>query len=816
MFRFIIRNILIVILSLGIIGSASAAKKQEFDFIGPTGILGTLEKDGTILVHGTEPGSPADGKLVKGDVILSIGGRQVVKQAKPFHENLTQSILEAEGEKAGGKLELMLNGDRQVTLQLKVLGSFSPTAPYNCPKTDKIVTGAADALAKEVMAAKGKQLGTSHTQTELLGLMSTGEGKYQKVAYDIIKRDFGKIPYDGTTLQSKSNNQVGSWSTGYATIAMAEYYLLTKDPEILPALKTYTLSLVEGQDPAGLYGHKMADPVTHRAPGYGQMNSVSLACYMAMQLARKCGVDVPGLDEAIGRTERYTRFHAGRGTFPYGFHGPRHWEWNNNGTSAMAAINMAMAGDKEAAEFFASCSAASAESLGVGHASSLFSTYWTPAGVHVLGPEATQRFFPKTHSYFTPRRMWDGSISACYNEGHLGGVVLLAYCLPRKALVITGRDADESIWADSGKADAGVNMGALAIGDKSPEELIPLFDHPFPQIRSAAISRMQDMAGGKQFEKILKKNPKEAQAAKQRVADFFPKLEELLAKGTPRQRESAARLFLLECPQDAQTARMETLGAILRNRQEPDQLRVIAASQLASLGAACKPYFNDILRFLTEDRPSDHFGEIDTLVAEGLDPLARILEWDYYKAGFVTDHELFHQAAIRLMQHKQQNTRGTGARMVRFVPNEKFHLVARPLEHILKDDDTTYHTYHNPRAVIDPAVQVFADHDILEGVEYLIDYMLEPGGKSGFMIRTLTSTLPAYGIHAKPWLPKIRENKWIKVMHEQAANNNGEHRFLPAYNKMVSDIENATEGPPLVPLEEAIRKSKQADQQSTE
>ena len=53
-------------------------------------------------------------------------------------------------------------------------------------------------------------------------------------------------------------------------------------------------------------------------------------------------------------------------------------------------------------------------------------------------------------------------------------------------------------------------------------------------------------------------------------------------------------------------------------------------------------------------------------------------------------------------------------------------------------------------------------------------------------------------------------------MHRQDAANKAGHPFMDDYNKMVADIQNATDGPPLLPLEEAIELSKQADDKSVQ
>ena len=791
--------------------------KKSFMLFGPTGIQANQPdpKKG-IIVDGTEKDSPAQGILKKGDIIVSANGHGFAKGSKNWvgpGMSLSDAALEAEA--GDGKLTLQLQDKRNVTIEMRKLGAFAASAPYDCPKTKTIISEAAEHMVK------ANRFG-SPTRIEALGLLATGEQKYIDLVGEALRSEFGTMKFDGRSLQTrkrtamkesedgKGSSAIGAWSASYSTILLCEYYYLTKDEAIFPALKTHALSLVEGQDPAGLFGHKMADPETHRAPGYGQMNNVSLAGGLGLILSKKCGVDIPGLDESINKIVTYIKYHDGKGTFPYGFHGPREGEWNNNGTSGLAAVCMSLVGEKKAAAFFASCAAASYKQLGVGHASSLFSTYWTQAGVHVLGPEATKAFFPKTHFYYTPRRNWDGSIAQCYNEGHFGGVVLLNYSLPRRALLITGREADESLWLNASEAQAVIEMGEIDEKTDDPEKLFAYLNHPYPKVRAGALEQIRNMVSGKKFEKTRKSKPGDVAKAEEEFIKLFPRVKQLVESGTPFERENALRCYLLACPDEAREERMLVLAGILRNAKESDAIRVTAAKQLTSQGKLCQPYFNDILQFLLESKPQDHFAEVDAQLAEGLDVLSKSLEFDYYKAGFVTDPALFHKAAARLMEHKRQNPRGTGARMVRFVPQSKFHLVARYLEPILNNDDTTYHTYHNARAAMEPAVQIFGDHNILEGVDYLVDYILSGGSRWSFTLSMLTKSLPKYGVHAQHVLPKLREYKWVKVMYAQEEN--GGSRQLPAYLEMVKEIENATDGPPLVPLEKAIELSKQADQ----
>lgn len=86
---------------------------------GPTGIEGSESKS-TIKVTKTHEGSPAFGKLNKGDVIIALEGKKFGKSPK---RDMAAAIDVAETRKAGGKLTLTLKGNKKVVLTLPVLGS---------------------------------------------------------------------------------------------------------------------------------------------------------------------------------------------------------------------------------------------------------------------------------------------------------------------------------------------------------------------------------------------------------------------------------------------------------------------------------------------------------------------------------------------------------------------------------------------------------------------------------------------------------------------------------------------------------------------
>lgn len=109
--------------------------------LGATGMRGWMCCDKLVTsvarqlsVTKIEANSPADGVIAVGDLILGVGGKEF--SVDPRTE-LGQSLTAAETEAGDGKLVLTrwrAGKTDKVTLKLPVLGSYSATAPFDCPK----------------------------------------------------------------------------------------------------------------------------------------------------------------------------------------------------------------------------------------------------------------------------------------------------------------------------------------------------------------------------------------------------------------------------------------------------------------------------------------------------------------------------------------------------------------------------------------------------------------------------------------------------------------------------------------------------------
>ena len=130
-----------------------------------------------ISITKVEKGSPADGVFLVGDVILGVGG-------KPFsydpRTEFGKAITIAESEAGGGKLTVTrwrAGKAEEVVVKLPVLGSYSATAPFDCPKSKRILEQGCKALAEKV-AKSSHQEDPIVRSLNALALLASGDPAY--------------------------------------------------------------------------------------------------------------------------------------------------------------------------------------------------------------------------------------------------------------------------------------------------------------------------------------------------------------------------------------------------------------------------------------------------------------------------------------------------------------------------------------------------------------------------------------------------------------------------------------------------------------
>jgi hypothetical protein len=558
---------------------------------------------------------------------------------------------------------------------------------------------------------------------------------------------------------------------------------------VLPAIEAYSVAIAEGRDAAGLWGHGMATrdlnngQLHGRLPGYAVMNQSSLPLFTSLLLAEKCGVKHPEVQAGIEQTHTFYENFVDQGTLPYGVHDPKPKSYNNNGMSGLLAVAFSLRGNTSGSTFFSQMSAAAHNIMETGHTGHYFNQLWTGLGANLSGPETSAAFFKKTRWLHTLNRTWDGNFTydGCgYKNGTFSyrglsdaGSHLLNYCLGRRKLYITGKDADDSIWLKEEQVGDTIALATLNVSDKSDEQLLDYFGHPMPKVRLEAIWTLR---------------PREHK--------LIGSIRKMLKEGTDLQRQSAIGYFAYGCPKETIALVQDELERIMRDPLESMSMRSAAAGSLCWLGEPAYEYFNDMLKIVVADKPDDPLGRVDESVGRSLNTLCQ----DPYAAGLVTDKKLFYAAVLKLLDHKRATGRTTGAKLIAKMPLDDFHYVADKVVHIIDDQDRTYHSYHNlgPKT---ESIGILANLNIEGGIEAVLASLEEKTGKWGFKVRMLMAVLPKYGASAKPTLEKL--------MADPRFNDIEKSRFGGTWKAMVKTIESAEGSGEMMSLEAAKRAGRQ-------
>lgn len=412
--------------------------------LGPIGCRGfvpvqnkTTEDARQIYITRVDDRSPASRVLATGDVLLGVEGEIFESDARIA---LARAIAAAEANRGRARLSLIRWRDgetEEVQINLRSLGSFSETAPYDCDKSERILRATGDALARQ-----GLERVSIPNHINALALLATGDRAYGRVIRDYARRVAG---------QNISTDQgLHSWNYAFSNLFLTEYYLATRDRQVLDAIRAMTLEIATGQSAVGNWGHKFIQPDLGRLGGYGSINSVSVPLAISLVLARECGIDDPAVDLAIDRSAAYFRRHVDVGAIPYGdTPANRQYGHDDNGKNSAAAIFYDLIGDEYAADYYRRTALASFGSdREQGHTGNFFNIFWSMLGVSRCGPQATGAWVNEFGWYHDLARDWqfnfpyqgnpDHTRSKSYNRWDCPGAYLLHFALSKKAIRLTG------------------------------------------------------------------------------------------------------------------------------------------------------------------------------------------------------------------------------------------------------------------------------------------------------------------------------------------------------------------------------------------
>lgn len=301
-------------------------REVPFGYVGVTGVMARIYPGVTVKVEKTVPGSPADGKFKKGEILTGINGA-ALRGRNPFVV-LGDALTKAEA--TDGRMAFDVaspdgRAQRKETVRIPVLGPYSKTWPLGCAKSSKIVEQAAAFYADKAKFNEGGIPGA----LACLFLLSTGDEKY----VPRVKAYFDSFPRDVRAIGDHT------WNNGYNGIACGEYYLRTGDPSVLPILQYYCDDAKRRQK----WGCGWVHWGNGVYPGYvagGLMNPAGAQVLTTLLLGKECGVNVDD-ETLLGALRFFWRF-AGRGTVPYGDHRGE-GGLGSNGKDGMIAAAMQIA-----------------------------------------------------------------------------------------------------------------------------------------------------------------------------------------------------------------------------------------------------------------------------------------------------------------------------------------------------------------------------------------------------------------------------------------------------------------------------------------
>ena len=710
--------------------------------LGPTGARGwmaheRLQTSGArqILVTEVAAGSPADGVLAVGDVLVGLDGRPFASDAR---KSLGAAIGAAEGSADGALRLVRVRGgaSEDVVVKLPRLGAWADSAPFACAKTEAVL-----AAACRHIASKGFDDGVQGC-VDALALLAAGTREQQPLvavhAWKVAAKMPGRSPTLGMT----------AWEWGWAGMFLGEYHLATGDASVLPAIRAYALAMARGQSGVGTWGHGMAkDNEVKSLGGYGALNQAGLGCWVALALARRCGVDEPEVAQALERAGRFFRFYVGKGSVPYGDH-PPYWELHdNNGKNAQAAIGFALLGDDEAARWFARMTTASYEERELGHTGNYFGFLWGQVGAGLAGEEAAAAHLRELRWFYDLARGHDGSFryqgGAGEHDSFEGwdatGAQVLGLSVPLRRLHMTGKLATGRLRLSADEVRSTIEDGRgfqpshpkQAYHAQSAEELCQRLRSWSPVVRFRAATALAKKPG-----------------------DHVPQLLELLASKDEHARLGACQA--LEYQGKRAAPAVDALAALL---VEGDTwLRIRAAYALAGIGAPARGAAPQLLRLSLEEDRTDPRATLRRYLSLALfvggaidDGPHRGLLADSVEG---VDRELLREAVQRMLRLDDGLARSSVAGVYqRLAPEDLEPLWPAILQASGSPAPSGEMFADGVRLA---GIQLLARHRIREGMRACLDYArTQNPWDSQERMWTILAALKTYGAHAKRHLPEL-------------------------------------------------------------
>ena len=359
-------------------------------------------------------------------------------------------------------------------IPMAILGNYTATSPYACPKSAEILANARIKLVSQLKADSNflsYGYGGAINGLALLASVAPGDVDYA-VVQTRLKSFADALAVN--TLQPWGKEW---WSWSYMNIFLSEYYLRTvadgaPDASILAGISRYTVAMAKGQSRYGTFSHggtpRNLDGSLHgTVTPYGPVNAAGIPTNIAIVMGKKAlvaggqAID-PEIDPAIQRGSDFFKYYVNKGSIPYGEHEPWAGGHASNGKDPMCAVLFGLQDNRPAeAEYFARMSVAGCTGREYGHSGQGLSYLWGAMGANIGGPTAVAKYMENFRWHNDLVRRTDGSFSYDGQEQYGGGktedgsylgkcgyndmnptaTYILSFGVPLQRLYITGRNA---------------------------------------------------------------------------------------------------------------------------------------------------------------------------------------------------------------------------------------------------------------------------------------------------------------------------------------------------------------------------------------
>ncbi len=608
--------------------------------LGPTGIVGVMNhefKGDQILVSAVLKGSPAEGKVLKGDVVIGMNGKKFEAGGHLGYQ-IGKAIIEAEREVNGGKISFMMwrdlnliarSGPKDVisvdideifakarddnslyewkseeartkealgfdefpidgsnyvaNLTLEVLPDYSDTAPYDCPKTERILEDAWKVLAKKFVEDPNVRRSGRGGIIEAFALVASGKPEYLELVRKWVrgKHSPWHPPKEriGARFEPgyRGYNGYQSWHHGFGGLYCALYYEATGDDYVLPALRKYAIETAMGQSGGGSWGHTFSFPRVnggelHRMnPGYGALNAAGNRCFFLITLAKKLGIKHPEIDLAVGRAHRFFNSYVDLGAIPYGDFGAYPTD-DSNGKNTGIAFSMKLLGNDYGAKYFAMMSSHCAFTRRGGHGHDYHGN-WSSWAATMCGPEVRMANERNLRWRRTLCRTHTGSFVYQSPTGYGAlrdptATEVLHQAVAMGQTLITGKDPNPKLYPNEQEFE---QLLASAQPQLNDAKLIERAGTPWRERSTDEVFKLINIFKPKARGQVAAELAKRYQAGEKEIV---PRLAQLLDHEDARTRDGACA-GLIACGKDAALQYQSKIIGLLDAPEEFVRIRAL-------------------------------------------------------------------------------------------------------------------------------------------------------------------------------------------------------------------------------------------------